>query len=87
MQQLNAPNTTLFMRESRSTLGGQSISVHPAITSLPMVCEAKWGDRETTRDNESKAVTPVATTTTQTTGMSVELKPHSKKGSMRTAQG
>lgn len=75
------------MRESRSTLGGQSASVHPAITSLPTVHEGKGTDGKTTRPNESKAVMPVTTTTTQTAGMSAEFKPHSKKGAMKMAQG
>lgn len=75
------------MRESCSTLGGQSACVHPAITSLPTACEGKGGERKTTGPNESKAVMSVAATTTQTAGMLAELKPCSKKGAGRTAQG
>lgn len=81
------PNTRLFMRENHSTLGGQSASVHPAITSLPTACEGKGRDGKTTRPDESKAVMPVATTTTQTAGMSAEFKPHSKKGAVKAARG
>lgn len=80
------PNITLFMRGSCSTLGGQSTSVHSAITSLPTVYQGQGRTGKKARLNESKAVMPAERTTPQTAGMSVHFKPQSKKDAMKVAQ-
>lgn len=74
------------MRGSCSTLGGQSTSVHPAITSVPTVHQGQGRDGKKARLNESKAVMPAERTSPQTAGMSAHFKPQAKKDAMQTAQ-
>lgn len=74
------------MRGSCTTLGGQSTSVHPAITSLPTAHQGQGRSGKKARLNESKAVMPVERTAQQTAGMSTQFKPQSKKDAMKAAQ-
>lgn len=74
------------MRGSCSTPGGQSTSVHLAITSLPTSHQGRGRDGKKARLNESKAVVLIERTIAQTAGMSVEFKTQSKKDAMKMAQ-
>lgn len=67
------------MRGSCSTLGGQSTSVHPAITSLPTAHQVQGRDGKKARLNESEAVMPVERTTTQTAGCQQSLNHSPRK--------